>query len=308
MQFFGSGAPLTVNQDFVVLENIELINTDDGNGLNYALVSEAVIEITGCLGQSSYVVFAIGASGSVESTLDNCISRPVGPNRDGIGYYVAANGIGGRTLTNCMAVPWTDAGTITDGFSTRADNSKLYNCTCAANSTGLNFTGGALDASNNASFDGTAVGTLPQINIDTADFVNTSIGDYNPASGGQLAGTGTSPPLLEFDIVNYPNNDPSEIGPYAIQGVGPVAPILTTDTTTGETQTTAIIGCTTDTAGGTLFWMVSTNVTETDVAIKAGGGADSGNLVPVLGVNGGISVTGLVADTDYYNHWVQEGP
>jgi hypothetical protein len=170
------------------------------------------------------------------------------------------------------------------------------------------YSGGVLE--DNAVSDAVDFGTGTQLNVSLlagVDYIDLPNDDFNPEPTGKLDGTGTSPPVVSLDIVKYPFSDPSDIGPYQIQG-GVTAPVLDTDTTTAITQTTATIGCTTDTAGGTLFWMVSTNPTETDVAIKAGGGADSGNLVPVLGVNGGISVTGLVADTDYYNHWVQEGP
>ena len=70
--------------------------------------------------------------------------------------------------------------------------------------------------------------TFPQINISTVagvDFVDFDNGDYSPAVGGKLDGTGTTG-VTYNDITDTPFNDPSEIGAYAVTA----APALFDDT------------------------------------------------------------------------------
>ena len=85
--------------------------------------------------------------------------------------------------------------------------------------------------------------------------------------------------------------------------------ILTNPTFTNLTSSSATIGCTTNTAGGILYWYVSTSATAPDATngdMQNGVGAvDFGNLVPTLGANT-AGVTGLSANTDYYHYWIQE--
>ena len=83
------------------------------------------------------------------------------------------------------------------------------------------------------------------------------------------------------------------------------ATLSTPTAVTGET--TALIGCTTDTAGGTLYWYVSTSATEPSASdLKDGTGSVSfGNLVPSLGANTDTA-TGLTASTQYWHYWIQE--
>ena len=86
-----------------------------------------------------------------------------------------------------------------------------------------------------------------------------------------------------------------------------MAATLSFPTIANLAETTVTIGCSTDTAGGTLYWYVSTSATPPSaVDLKAGtGSVDFGNLVPGLGANTAGS-TGLTADTDYYHYWIQE--
>jgi len=86
-----------------------------------------------------------------------------------------------------------------------------------------------------------------------------------------------------------------------------MAATLISPTDTNETQTTATIGCTTDTAGGTLYWYVTTSATPPSAAdLKAGTGAvDSGSLTPTSGANT-VGATGLTPSTTYYHYWIQE--
>ena len=83
--------------------------------------------------------------------------------------------------------------------------------------------------------------------------------------------------------------------------------VLSQHTTTGETATGATIGCTTDTAGGTLYWYLSqSNVAPTPAELKAGTNAEQfGNLVPTLGANT-VDLTGLTSSTEYWHYWIQE--
>jgi len=86
-----------------------------------------------------------------------------------------------------------------------------------------------------------------------------------------------------------------------------MAATLSFPTIANLAETTVTIGCSTDTAGGTLYWYVSTSATPPSaVDLKAGtGSVDFGNLVPGLGANT-AGATGLTADTDYYHYWIQE--
>jgi hypothetical protein len=105
------------------------------------------------------------------------------------------------------------------------NKNKLLKNNVAIN-TGL---GGAWDitnivaaSSNNASSDGTVPGTVSQVNISTADFESFGTGDYTPALGGKLAGTGTSPPVLPVDIEGHTRNDPDDIGAYIAAETPPI--------------------------------------------------------------------------------------
>lgn len=77
--------------------------------------------------------------------------------------------------------------------------------------------------------------------------------------------------------------------------------------------TTATVGCTTDTASGTLYIVVTTSITAPSIAqIKAGqdhtGAAapwGSGAGIAVSSTSPSTTATGLTAATDYYTHCVQ---
>lgn len=77
-------------------------------------------------------------------------------------------------------------------------------------------------------------------------------------------------------------------------------------------QTVATGYFTTDEAGGSAYWVVTTSATTpTRAQIRAGqdhlgaAAVDAGNLTPVLGVNA-FGVTGLTAATVYYVHVQQD--
>ena len=161
---------------------------------------------------------------------------------------------------------------------------------------------------NNASSDGSH-GGADGVTITTADYVDYANGDYRAKSGGLLDGAGANlSGTFTDDITNYirPAVDPWTIGAYEVQGA-PAGAVLDTPTIANLAQTTATIGCSTDTAGGTLYWYVSTSATPPSPAdLKAGTGAvDFNNLVPTSGANT-AGATGLTANTQYYHYWIQE--
>ena len=87
-----------------------------------------------------------------------------------------------------------------------------------------------------------------------------------------------------------------------------VAPTLTLPTETNITANTATVGCTTDTAAGTLYWFVSTSATAPTAAnLKNGTGAYNsqfGNIAsPGIGTET-FSVTGLAQSGTYYTYFV----
>ena len=91
-----------------------------------------------------------------------------------------------------------------------------------------------------------------------------------------------------------------------------MAAILSLPTIADLAETSVTIGCSTDTAGGTLYWYVSESATEPSPASlkdgtgSAAGGTAFGNQVPGATGPQTAGVTGLTADTDYYHYWIQE--
>lgn len=91
------------------------------------------------------------------------------------------------------------------------------------------------------------------------------------------------------------------------------AAVLTTPTQASITQTTATIGCTTDSATGTLYGVVTTSATAPSAAQVEAGQDHTGSAAAASGSNASLSagantinVTGLTADTTYYSHFVQD--
>ena len=154
------------------------------------------------------------------------------------------------------------------------------------------------------------IGANQTLNIVEADFTSYAGEDYSPAPAGNLDGSVNAGLDLstEFttDITRATRTLPWEMGAYDILGAAPTPAVLS-DPTVVPAETTALIGCTTDTAGGTLYWYVSTSATEPSASdLKDGTGSVSfGNLVPSLGANTD-TVTGLTASTQYWHYWIQE--
>lgn len=81
-------------------------------------------------------------------------------------------------------------------------------------------------------------------------------------------------------------------------GADTTAPILTSPTASATGATTATGGVTTDSADGTLYYLVSSNATETAITVKAG----STQAISSTGAKT-VSLTGLTASTSYYLHF-----
>lgn len=77
------------------------------------------------------------------------------------------------------------------------------------------------------------------------------------------------------------------------------APTLTVPTATATGATTAVGAVSTNEASGTLYWLASTNATETVATVKAG----SSQAVTATGSQA-VSVTGLIASASYRLHFV----
>lgn len=77
------------------------------------------------------------------------------------------------------------------------------------------------------------------------------------------------------------------------------APTLTSPTATATGTTTAVGAVSTNEASGTLYWLASTNATETVATVKAG----SSQAVTTTGSQA-VSVTGLIASSSYRLHFV----
>lgn len=85
--------------------------------------------------------------------------------------------------------------------------------------------------------------------------------------------------------------------------VDTTAPVLTSPTGTTLSATTASGSVTTDEGNGTLYFLASTNATETAATVKAGGPRSGTLAISSTGVKN-INVTGLTAATLYYLHYV----
>jgi hypothetical protein len=88
-------------------------------------------------------------------------------------------------------------------------------------------------------------------------------------------------------------------------------PTLTSTTTTSITASGATIGCTTDTASGTLYTVVTTSATQPSIAQIKAGQTDTGTTAiyansQTVTTTGAKTATasGLAASTAYFHHWV----
>lgn len=128
----------------------------------------------------------------------------------------------------------------------------------------------------------------------------------NHANTGQARGMAVLVNVTDAEVAALSANV------WSLWAGGPAAAaVLSSATGVATGATTANIGVTTDTAAGTLYYVVTNSATApTATQIKAGqdhtgsAAAKSGSGTPTLGANA-ASLTGLTTGTTYYAHWVQ---
>jgi hypothetical protein len=205
------------------------------------IVTEVHITIEGiCIEQINDAAAGHAATfNGADIKVRNCLFRNYSPN--GLGITVM-----NAVLENCryeqMGTPYASAGLIIPTWSgggyrnclcigafiglekppNGSKNGILENTVCIG-SVDVDFKGlenlTTTPPTNNASSDDTAAGYAgSQTGVGEDDFVDYPNGNYEPAKGGKLAGTGVD--LSEFftdDITGYTRTIPWDIGPYAIQ-------------------------------------------------------------------------------------------
>lgn len=118
------------------------------------------------------------------------------------------------------------------------------------------------------------------------------------------AATGTT---YDFQVVWVHKNGTDTFQYLSITTAAPAGPVLTLPTEANIGQTTVTVGCTTDTAAGTLYYYISTSATPPTAAnLKAGTGAVKFGNVTTPGVGTEtFNVTGLNNNTTYYTYFIQ---
>lgn len=123
------------------------------------------------------------------------------------------------------------------------------------------------------------------------------------ASTGVISGTPTTPGTASGIVIRATddNLDTADSNSFSIDvaAADTTAPVLTSPTGTATGQTTASGTVSTDEANGTLYWLASTNSSESAATVKGG----SSQAVTATGGQS-VSVTGLTAATGYYLHYV----
>ena len=297
---------LRVDMPYFVIQDVQFDSGAGTTNLQFrsdnGLTQRCISKLDAAVG-TAYGFYANATAPIIRNCLAISINNPGTGTQ--YGYQLASAG----DLYNCTAI-----GFKTLGFNTTSSISSRVSKNCVAYNNALDFSSNCVAATfeNNASGDASAVGTGCFTGVVAADFVNyqaDATGDYSPAPGQQLDGQINPGQIIlgyTDDIANITRDDPWEIGAYAIAGA-PAGALLTSGTVTGETQTTATIGCTTDTAGGTLYWYVSLSATPPSPAdLKAGtGSVDFGNQVPGATGPQTAGATGLTANTQYWHYWIQ---
>jgi len=110
----------------------------------------------------------------------------------------------------------------------------------------------------------------------------------------------------DFQVVWVTKNSTDTFQYLSITTYTPVPPVLSTATVTNRRNTTATVGCTTDTpAEGTLYYYVSTSATPPTAAnLKNGTGAVAFGNTTNPAAPQTFAVTGLTKGTTYYTHFI----
>lgn len=123
------------------------------------------------------------------------------------------------------------------------------------------------------------------------------------SSTGEITGTPTTPGTASGIVIRATdgNLDTADSNSFSIDVAASdtTAPVLTSPTGTATGETTASGTVSTDEANGTLYYLATTNSTESAATVKGG----SSQAVTATGSQS-VSVTGLTAGTGYYLHYV----
>jgi len=123
------------------------------------------------------------------------------------------------------------------------------------------------------------------------------------SSTGEITGTPTTAGTASGIVIRATdgNSDTADSNSFSIDvaEADTTAPVLTSPTGTATGQTTASGTVDTDEGNGTLYWLTTTNSTESAATVKGG----SSQAVTATGEQS-VGVTGLTAATGYYLHYV----
>lgn len=162
--------------------------------------------------------------------------------------------------------------------------------------------GGGTSTKTNCYSDVTASGYTVAA-MSTATFQNVTAGthDLRLATGSSLIDAGaTESTYAASDVIGTarPQGASYDVGAHEYAAADATAPTLTSPTGTQTGSTTASGTVSTDEGNGTLYYLASTNATETAATVKAA----SSQAVSGTGSQS-VSFTGLTASTTYYAHY-----
>lgn len=243
---------LRVEQSYTLVDGIECRNTDDGNGLNYAVYMVGTgLVVRNTIGSASYRVFVLDSNSfSDPCTVIQCLALPAGPNRTPTGFFgIDAGSSYGRAI-NCVVGDGCSVGfnaSFLSGFR------KFEAINCVVYSASTTSYDGTFDAasSNNAATDGssnTPPGSSPYTSdVVSGDFVDAAGNDFHLASSSGLIGQGAnqySDTTTDIDGDSWPSSGAWDIGfdHYVSAGGPPTLAALTASniTTTGARLTVTV--------------------------------------------------------------------
>jgi len=138
-------------------------------------------------------------------------------------------------------------------------------------------------------------------NSQVADPLFTSATNLAPLVGSPLIDTGHLTLSATEDYLEVTRDATPDIGAYEYAGADTTAPVLSSPAGTKTGSSTADGSVSTDEGNGTLYYLATTNATESAATIKTG----SSQAVIVAGTQN-INFTGLSANTTYYAHYVHD--
>lgn len=215
--------------------------------------------------------------------------------------YIAGLFYGSKAI-NCGFVSSTAKMAV--GIKTLSSAAQLTNCYV------MNVTAaedGTVVATKTACYSDSGSSGYTTAAYSTANFMSVATDgthDLRLAAGSSLINTGTTNAAGATSIngLARPVGAAYDIGPWEYNSAvaDTTAPVLSSPTGTATSATSASGTVATDEAGGTLYFMASTNATESAATVKAGSSA----TVTATGQQS-VVVTGLLANTTYYMHYLQ---